>query len=582
MGDLLRIDLTTRTTSEETIAPELIRDYIGGKGIGTHLLLEEVGPEVEALSPQNKLIFVTGPINGTKMFGGNRFGVHFLSPLTNGYGECTSGGNLAPQFARTGYKVVVVEGAADTPVFLEISEDGAVIHSADGIWGRDAYEAEDLMKERVGAAKGQACAIGVAGEKLVRFACVNHNKWHQLGRGGPGAVMGSKKIKGLVFHGEKPVEVARPDDYAALIKQLAAESKDNPGVAAYKAKGTVQMVRLLNGVNAFPTRYWRKGHLDDFEPLTAETMIEKYLVKNDVCPPCFMQCVKHCKVPEGEPLAGLELDGPEYETIYCFGGLCEIVDFAQVMRMNDICDRLGIDTMCGGNAAALGIEASRRGLIDEKLDFGDADGVAEFLEHMCRRDTPTGDLFAEGVAAVERAIPELKGIAVHVKGMAPAGYDPRSLKGMGLGYVTTSRGACHLRATFYKAELAGFIDPQIIEGKAEMFIDWEDRLCIMDTLIYCRFYRDMVQWPFITGVVNAAIGTDYTIEDVRVVANRIITESHRFNELRGFTPAEHEKLPPWITERATDDEKAYTVTEDEMDHMVSDYYELRGWGVPAL
>ena len=153
---------------------------------------------------------------------------------------------------------------------------------------------------------------------------------------------------------------------------------------------------------------------------------------------------------------------------------------------------------------------------------------------------------------------------------------------MGLGYATTSRGACHLRATFYKPELAGLIDPQTTEGKAEMFVDWEDRLCIMDTLIYCRFYRDLVPWPFITGVVNAAIGTDYTPEDLRVVANRIVTETHRFNELRGFTPRDHEKLPAWITERATEDEKAYTLPQPEMDLMLTEYYERRGWGVPVL
>ena len=148
MGDLLRIDLSTRTVSEETIAPELIRDYIGGKGIGTHYLLDEVGPDVDPLSPANELIFVTGPISGTTMFGGNRYGVHYLSPLTGGYGECTSGGNVAPQFARTGYKVVIVQGAADAPVYLEVSEDGAVVHPADDLWGLDTYEAEERLMER--------------------------------------------------------------------------------------------------------------------------------------------------------------------------------------------------------------------------------------------------------------------------------------------------------------------------------------------------------------------------------------------------------------------------------------------------
>ena len=582
MGDLLRIDLTSGNATEETIAPELIRDYIGGRGIGTHYLLEEVGPEVDPLSPANKLIFVTGPISGTNMFGGNRYGVHYLSPLTGGYGECTSGGNVAPQFARTGYKVVIVQGAADAPVYLEVSEDGAAVHPADDLWGLDTYEAEErlIAKHSDDAPRAQACVIGPAGENLVRFACVENNKWHSLGRGGAGAVMGSKKLKGIVFHGDKKVVPARPDEFKSLVGDLAERSKDDAGVAAFRRGGTVNMVRLLNGVNSFPSRYWRTGHTDDIEPLTTETMRERYLVKNGACPPCIMQCVKHNRVPDG-PHEGLEIDGPEYETIYVFGGLCQIVDFGEIMYLNDICDRLGVDTMTGGNLCALAIEASRRGLIDLKLDFGDARGVAAFLESMCRRDTELGDLFAEGVLTVEREL-GLEGVAVHVKGMEPAGYDPRALKGMGLAFVTASRGACHLRTTFYKAELAGFSDPQVIEGKAETYVDWEDRLCIMDTLIYCRFYRDLVPWPFITNVVNAAIGTDYSVDDLHAVANRIITETHRFNELRGFTAATKEKLPKWITERPTDDDKQQTVTQDEMDFMLRDYYELRGWGTPAL
>jgi len=582
MGDLLRIDLTSRTVTEETIAPELIRSYIGGKGIGTHYLLDEVGPEVEPLSPANKLIFVTGPINGTTMFGSNRYGVHYLSPLTGGYGECTSGGNVAPQFARTGYKVVIVEGAADEPVYLEVSEDGGAIHPAGDVWGLDTYQAEEVLvaRHRETAPKAQACVIGPAGENLVRFACVENNKWHSLGRGGIGAVFGSKKLKGVVFHGDRPVELARPDEFKALVRDMAARGKEDAGVAAYRRGGTVNMVRLLNGVNSFPSRYWRTGHLDDIEPLTTEAMRERYLVKNEVCPPCLMQCVKHNRVPDG-PHEGLEIDGPEYETIYVFGGLCQIVDFGEVMYLNDICDRLGVDTMTGGNLCALAIEASRRGLIDLELDFGDAEGVAAFLESMCRRDTELGDLFADGVLRVEKEL-GLEGVAVHVKGMEPAGYDPRSLKGMGLAFVATSRGACHLRATFYKAELAGFIDPQTTEGKAAMYIDWEDRLCIMDTLIYCRFYRDMVPWPYITAVVNAALGTEFSEDDLHEVAGRVITETHRFNELRGFTARDKERLPGWITGRPTDDEQAMTVTQDEMDVMLTDYYRLRGWGVPAL
>lgn len=576
MGDLLRIDLTTRTSREETLAPELVRDYIGAKGIGTHLLLEEVPPTVEPLSPQNKLIFTAGPTAGSTMLGSNRYSVYFLSPLTGGYGEAYSGGNLAPQFARTGYKVVIVEGRADTPVYLEVSDQGVKFHPADDLWGRDAFEAEDAILERTAVPKAAACVIGPAGEKLVRFACINNNKWHQLGRGGPGAVMGSKNLKGIVWHGEKKPEVARPDEFKALVKDIAQRAKDDPGVAAYQRGGTVNMVRIMNGVNAFPTRYWRKGTVEGWEALSTETMREKYWVRNESCPPCVMQCVKHTMVKEG-PLAGLEIEGPEYETLYVFGGLCEIVDFAQVMRLNDICDRMGMDTMSAGNLCGLAIEASRRGKIDVKLDFGDADGVAGFLQLMARREG-IGDLFAQGILKVAKEL-GLEDVAVHVKGLEPAGYEPRYMKGMGLGYVTTSRGACHLRATFYKAELAGISDPQVIDGKAAQYVDWENRLCIMDTLIYCRFYRDLVQWPYITQVVNAAIGTDYSEDELKAIANRIVTETHRFNELRGFGAAQ-ERLPRWITEHPMDDEKGLTLTDDEVRKMLADYYALRGWGTP--
>ena len=240
MGDLLRIDLTTRTTSEETVPPQLIKELIGAKGIGTHYLCEEVGPEVDPLSPGNKLIFVVGPMGGTTMLGSNRYALYFASPLTGGYGECYSGGNLTPQFARTGYKVVIVEGKADGPVYLEVSEEGAAFHDASDLWGMDAFKAEDEILARTPHKKAQACVIGQAGERLVRFACVNNNYWHQLGRGGPGAVYGSKNLKGVVWHGEKKVEVARPDDFKAVVRDLIERTKDDAGVGGLPARRHAQ------------------------------------------------------------------------------------------------------------------------------------------------------------------------------------------------------------------------------------------------------------------------------------------------------------------------------------------------------
>jgi aldehyde:ferredoxin oxidoreductase len=236
--------------------------------------------------------------------------------------------------------------------------------------------------------------------------------------------------------------------------------------------------------------------------------------------------------------------------------------------------------MTAGNLCALAIEASQRGLIDEKMDFGDPDCVAEFLRKMCFREG-IGDVWAEGVLRVEKEY-GLEGVAVHCKGMEPAGYDPRVMKGMGLGFATTARGACHLRATMYKPELMGLVDKRAWEDKAAVYCDWEDRLTIMDCLIYCRFYRDLVQWPYITQVVNAAVGTDYSEADLKRVANRIITMTHEFNAARGIG-RESERLPDWVTEKPMEDEGAFVFPQSEMTSMLTDYYRIRGWGeLPAL
>jgi aldehyde:ferredoxin oxidoreductase len=573
VGDLLRIDLAARAFREERIPPEVIRGLIGAKGLGTYYLCKEVGPQVAPLSPQNKLIFAIGPMAGTAMLGSNRYGLYFLSPLTGGFCECYSGGNLAPQFARTGYKVVIVEGRAERPTYVEISDGGVVFHDATRLWGLDAYESEERIVAGTAHRRAQACVIGPAGERLVRFACVNNNRGHQLGRGGPGAVFGAKNLKGVAWHGEKQVEVARPDAYKAVARDLLERAKDDPGAAAYRRGGTMNLVRIMNGKKAFPTRYWRKGTLEGFERITVETMLEEHGTKHEGCPPCTFRCVKRNRVFTGRH-AGLEIEGPEYETAYAFGGLCEIPDLAEIMWLNDICDRLGVDTMTAGNLCALAIEASRRGLIDEKLEYGDPEGVGAFLTKMCLREG-VGDIWADGVLRVEEEY-GLEGVAVHVKGMEPAGYEPRVMKGMGLAYASAARGACHLRATMYKPELTGVTDPQAVIGKAAVYCDWEDRLTIMDALLYCRFYRDLAPWPFLTAVVNAAIGSDYGEDDLHRIANRITTMSHEFNAARGIG-RESERLPRWISDRPMEDEEARSLPGSDLALMMADYYRIRGW-----
>jgi aldehyde:ferredoxin oxidoreductase len=573
------VDLTTGSTRTEEIPRELELEYIGSKGIGSHYLLQEVPPEADPLGPQNKLIFSCGPLSGSTMPGTNRYAVYYCSPLTGGYGESYAGGYLATQFARTGWRMIIVEGKAPGPVFLEVDEAGVTIHPADDFWGLDIFAAEHALLERVGVDHARAVVIGPSGEKLVRPACMVSDHTHALGRGGPGAVAGSKNLKGLVFHGTKKPVVARPDEMKALVKEMIETAKDAPVVAAYNLMGTVQMVRVTNDLDMFPTRYWQKGRLDGWEEgIGPDLMVEKYKIKNTTCPPCLIGCGNLCRIPDG-PLAGLESE-PEFETIYAFAGLCEINDFGQVMRMNEICDRLGVDTIAAGNLCALAIEAGKQGKLEIDLDYGDADGVAELLEDIALRRTELGNMLAEGVRLAEKEL-GLEGLAVHVKGMEPAGYDPRRSKGMGLGYMMTERGACHMRATFMKAELSGLIDINQIGGKAAMYVEWEDRFVLMDCMVFCRFYRDLLPKDFITRICNAAVGLDYTADELFAKANRIVTETHEFNRLRGFA-GKQERMPRWITDNPiiakNGDELRFTAEDAEL--MRTAYYAARGWGAP--
>lgn len=573
MTKLLRVDLGSGGTSDEEIDPAFLRARLGGKGLATAILAREVGPDVDPLSPQSKFVLSIGPLAGTMMPGGNRFAAHFISPQTNGYGESYAGGNVAAQFARTGYCAVVLEGRAPAPVFVDVTPDGAKLRDARDLWGEDTFTAETAIVERTGDPKAQACVIGPAGERLVRFACVENNRWHSLGRGGPGAVLGSKNVKGLAFRGGRRVEPERPEAFRRLAKDLGVRAKDAPGALALRRNGTAGLVRVANMEGLFPTRYWQQGRLEGWESLTAETLREECEVHSGACPPCVLRCVKHVVV-KGGPYAGLELEGPEYETLYAFGGLCEIRDLVDVIRLNDVCDRHGIDTITVGNLCALAIEAGRRGLLETRVEYGDADGILELIELIVRREG-IGDLLAEGILAVENEL-GLEGMAVHVKGMEPAGYDPRVCKGMGLGYETSARGACHLRGTMFRAELSGLIEPGATDGKAAFYVDWENRFAIHDSLIYCRFYRDYTEWPYLTEVVNAAVGTEYSVDDLQRLGADIITETQEINRRRGFGH-DHERLPEWITAHPLPEDPAHRISREELDGMRREYYALRGW-----
>lgn len=384
--------------------------------------------------------------------------------------------------------------------------------------------------------------------------------------------MGSKNIKAIAFRGTRKRDFADPEKVKSFAKALARDAKENPGVLAYKSKGTPMMVDVMSGVGSFPTRYWHKGRASHQAAINAAALHERMSVVPNACRKCFIACGRLGTVKEGRH-AGLKIEGPEYETIYAFGGLCEIETIEEVAYLNDICDRLGMDTISAGNLAALTIEASRQGRIDVEIDYGQVDRVASLLHDIAHRKG-IGEVLSHGIKFASKQW-GMADQAIHVKGLEPAGYDPRVLKGMGLAYGTSPRGACHLRTTFYKPELSKMIDPEQLEGKARMLAEWEDRLIIFDCLILCRFYRDLYQWEDLGKMIEAVTGLTLDVDAMRHIAGGISDNTRRFNLQEGLTP-DDDRLPQrFHTERLPETDKI--ISEEQMDILLSDYYRVRGW-----
>lgn len=570
-GRLLKVDLSGQSHSAEIIPEEILKRYLGGKGLGSYLLLKNVAGGVDPLGPENKIIFTTGPATGSRMLGGSRHGLYSKSPLTGGYAESYAGGKVAPKIKSAGYDAIILEGRSKEPVLLEISDAGVKFHPAGDLWGKETYETEDKALERVGVHDAQAVVIGPAGENLVRLACVENNYWRSSGRGGIGAVMGSKNVKAVVFHGKKIQPAADEMLLKHFVSKLVSAGKGLPAVKNYRKYGTPQMVALLNTAQAFPSRYWSSGTLEGWESISGEALIANYEVKPRSCPNCILACGKLTAVKSG-PRAGLRIEGPEYETIYSFGGLCCITSLEEIIRLNDICDRLGLDTISAGNLVALAMEARQRDISQDLPAYGDAEGAAGLLMGMAYRKG-AGSIFSDGIVSAAKRL-NLEDIAVHVKGMEPPGYDPRVLKGMGLGYATSARGACHLRATFYKPELAGIIPPSAVENKAALYVEFEDRLTIFNTMIICVFYRDMLQWPELQTLIKALTGWDYSVDELRKTANDIIAMTRLFNLSQGLD-RKSDTLPPALYRPYLHDRPS--LTEAELNQMLGKYYSIRGW-----
>ncbi len=570
-GKTLTIDLDNKGTRSEQIPDRVFEEYLGGKGLGAYLLKRLNPRGVDPLSPDNRLILTTGPACGFPVWGANRYAAFTKSPLTGIFAESYSGGKAFQPMSRIGYDAFVLEGALADWGVLEIGASGVNYHDAGSLMGKDALETERLLRERYPGRDTAVLTIGPAGENLVRYAYVNNDYGRCLGRTGIGAVLGSKRVKALVFRGSLSKEAADPALLERFRKEWGKRGRDHPVTEAYKTKGTSMVVDLTNNAEAFPSRYWQEGRVEHWQKINSQALHRECTVKPTACTYCFMACTRQSEVTGGRH-KGLKIDGPEYETIYAFGGLNLVEDIREIAYLNDICDRLGIDTMTAGNVTAFAIEAYKRGRIGYAIDYGQVDRIAELLELVAAREG-IGDLLADGVREAARKL-ELEEISIQVKGLEPAGYDPRTLQGMALSYAVADRGACHLRTTFYKPELSGMIDPQSNRDKAEMFLEYEDRLAIFDCLIICRFFRDYYYWKELSTIVEGSLGLKPGEADLKAIAARIARTIREYNQKEGIRP-EDDTVPDFFFTHPVGGGK-FMLDHAQFAELLDDYYRLRG------
>jgi aldehyde:ferredoxin oxidoreductase len=384
-----------------------------------------------------------------------------------------------------------------------------------------------------------------------------------------GAVFGSKNLKGISFSGSKRPEIADNDFLRQITGATLDKAKKMPVTALYQTLGTPMQVALTNSMKCFPTQYWSSGFFPAWEKISADYMQENFDIKPNPCPPCFLSCTKRSTVKKGRH-KGLTLEGPEYETIYAMGGLNKIDSLEEVAFLNDVCDRLGLDTMSAGNISAFAVEAYKQGKTGFSIDYNQPDRAAELYEKIAG-NKGIGAVFAKGINKASEEL-GLEDLAIHVKGLEPAGFEPRVLKGMGLSYATSARGACHLRGTFYKAELSGQMDRDQIEGKALLHIDYEDRAALFDSLVLCRFFRDYLYWDELSQLIEATTGMSIKKKELEIIANHITQSTREYNTREGLGSST-DTLPPRFLEEPTMEGAA--LSREDLDIMLREYNEIR-------
>jgi len=585
---VLDVDLTDRRLRTQQLDERTERLFIGGKGLGAKILYDELKPRLDPLGPKNLLVFSTGPLTGTAAPSSGRWAVVTKSPLTGLFLDSQVGGFVGAQIKLAGYDAIVIRGAADSPVFLKVEDDQAEIASAEDLWGKGCLETEKTLKARLGN-EFKVGSIGPAGERLVRYACITFDLFRQAGRGGAGAVMGSKRLKALAVRGTKGLGYAEPEEFKEACRKAREVIRAHPFTPLRRRHGTPVWVNPVNAAGLLPTRNFRSGVFEQAEEISGETMRERIVVKDGACFNCILPCWKHSRfsIPGKQ---GLELVGPEYETLALMGSNCGVGSLEAVAYGNLLCDDLGLDTISTGAAIAFAMECSERKLLSEdqamglRLSFGEAETEFDLIRLIAQR-RGLGGVLAEGVQTAARIIGKgSEAFAPHVKGMEIPGYDPRGAFGMGLAYATSDRGACHQRAWTVRAEIQGGLGDRFsVEGRPKFVKETQDERAMCFSLVLCDFMPLEVS-SFIE-LLNTAAGFELTEPEYLRSGERIWNLTRAFNVREGASRPD-DRLPSRFTEEPLPSGPAsgQRVTPAMLGTMLDKYYTLRGWtpdGVPT-
>lgn len=592
-GRVLYVDLTSGKTHTEPLNVDYAKKYIGGIGLGMRLWLQNSKPKVDPFDPENPLVIANGPISGTMWpTGGNGHAIVSKSPQSFGIGEALAHGTFGTELKRAGYDAVVIKGKAERPVYMWIDDDSVQLLDASGLMGKSPSETEDTIREELGDYYIRVAAIGVAGEKLARMACVINDKTRAAGRTGMGAVMGSKNLKAVAVRGTHDITVAKLDEFMEYVKEFHERMK-GPATQKYRTMGTAENVLVHNSLSCMPTRNYNNSRFEGAGKISGEVMNEKYVAKIIGCSSCAMRCEHMCVVAEG-PYKNT-MTRMEYETLWALGPYCGVDRLDAIIKAMELTNYYGVDAISAGVTVGFAMDCYERGILTQKevdgidAKFGNADAMVQLVEKIGKREG-VGDVLADGAKfAADKINKGSEKLAATIKGVEITGYDLRCLKTAALGFAVSFRGADHNRHGAYAFDVKGKVNRLIAEkGRGKLVRDMEDVYNLIDSFIVCKFSRGTYykELPDMAKLYTLVTGYEMTPEELKKAGERINNLARLINVREGLGRKD-DNLPYKVMHDPIPDDgpsKGAYVTQPELDLLLDDYYESRGWtkeGIPT-